>query len=284
VRRHRGWIALDIDGTITDATHRIPPAVAHFLETLFEQGWELIFITGRTFSFADMALHVFTFPFYLALQNGADILHMPSKRLVARNYLNSADIQEIEKACQGILEDFIIYTGYEHGDFCYYRPKNFSNAMLVHLRKIMPLSSEPWKEVGHFDFDASDQFPLIKCLGAKGEMERVQLRLQEHPSVVSTLIRDPLDKDRIYLNLITHREATKGNALMRSMREAKLDGYVIAAGDDLNDISMLEVADCKIVMENAPLEMHKRADILAQSGQKQGIIEALQEAIGKCPT
>ena len=87
------------------------------------------------------------------------------------------------------------------------------------------------------------------CKGGDG---KVHLRLQENPSVVSTLIADPLDNDRIYLNLITHREATKGNALMRAMREAKLNGYVIAAGDDLNDISMLDVADCKIVNGKCP--------------------------------
>jgi hypothetical protein len=229
-------------------------------------------------------LHVFEFPFYLALQNGADILHMPSKRLVARSYVSSAIIKEIEKCYQGLSEDFIVYTGYEHGDFCYYRPKNFSHAMLSHLRKIMPLSLEPWKEVDHFDFDASDQFPLIKCLGEKEEMERLALRLKKIPSIVTTLIRDPLDKDRIYLNLVTSARATKGQALAKAMQEAKAAGYVIAAGDDLNDISMLEDADCKIVMENAPLEMHPLAHILAQSGQKQGIIAALQEAIQKCPS
>jgi HAD superfamily hydrolase (TIGR01484 family) len=279
----RGWIALDIDGTITDASHRVPAPVSQFLHTLQERGWELIFITGRTFSFAHMALHVFTFPYYLALQNGADILHMPSKRLVARNYLNSKVLSEIEKAYTGISEDVIVYTGFEHGDFCYYRPKKFSRAMLDHLHKIMPLSLEPWKEVDHFDFDPSDQFPLIKGLGARAEMERLCSRLEQHPSLISTLIRDPLDSDRIYLNLITHPEATKGKALKRAMREAKQRGYIIAAGDDLNDISMLDAADCKIVMGNAPLQMHSLAHIVAEPAQKHGIIDALKEAVRRCP-
>src|SRR5579862_9450490 len=195
-----------------------------------------------------------------------------------------AIIQEIAQLYHAIPEDFIIYTGYEHGDFCYYRPKKFSQAMLAHLRKIMPLSSEPWKEVDHFDFEASDQFPLIKCLGERNEMERLALKLGAIPSIVTTLIRDPLDNDRIYLNLVTHENATKGKALLRAIDEAKRKGYIIAAGDDLNDLSMLEMADCKIVMENAPLEMHHLADILAQSGQKQGIVAALKEAIHKCPS
>ena len=67
------------------------------------------------------------------------------------------------------------------------------------------------------------------------------------------------------------------------MLESKLGGYVIAAGDDLNDLSMLAAADCKIVMENAPLQMHSIAHILAPSAQKQGIIAALKEAVLQCP-
>ena len=49
---------------------------------------------------------------------------------------------------------------------------------------------------------------------------------------------------------------------------------VLAAGDDLNDISMLQAADIKIVMPAAPKEMHPMATILANDG----IIEALKLA------
>lgn len=281
MREHRGWIALDIDGTITDASHRVPPEVAAYVKELYEHGWEIIFITGRAFAFAHVALQVFTFPFYLAVQNGADIVHMPSRRLVARNYFSSSIISETEKAHLGIPEDFILYTGFEHGDFCYYRPKKFSNVMLARLHALMPFSLEPWKEVDQFTFDTTDQFPLIKCLGIQPEMERLHERLEGLPSVVSTLIRDPSDKHH-FLNLITHQEATKGKALKRAMAEANLGGYVIAAGDDLNDVSMLNVADCKIVMENAPLHMHSMAHILAEPGHKHGIVNALKKAVRLC--
>jgi HAD superfamily hydrolase (TIGR01484 family) len=279
MRRHRGRIALDIDGTVTDATHRVPAPVADFLHEMHAGGWELMFITGRTFSFAIHALHVFTFPFYLALQNGADIVHMPSKQLVARYYLDGAIVHEVEKLYKGISEDFILYTGYERGDFCYYRPKRFSQRLLAHLHKIMPLSQEPWKEVDDFALDAGETFPLIKCLGEKGEMERLAQALEDLPRTATTMIRDPLDDDRIYLNLVTHEQATKGKALMRAIEESDNRGVIIAAGDDLNDISMLEAADFKIVMENAPLEMHSMAHFLAKRGNEMGIIEALQKAV-----
>jgi hydroxymethylpyrimidine pyrophosphatase-like HAD family hydrolase len=92
------------------------------------------------------------------------------------------------------------------------------------------------------------------------------------------MIRDPLD-EAIYLNLVTHPEATKGKALERMIAQTGKRGRVIAAGDDLNDVSMIQVADVGIVMKNAPLQMHPLATILAEPAASQGIIAGLTQAI-----
>jgi hydroxymethylpyrimidine pyrophosphatase-like HAD family hydrolase len=277
MRKHTGWIALDIDGTITDESHQAPPEVVHFLHSLEKKGWELIFITGRTYSFGYHVVKNFDFPFYLAVQNGADILYMPHKELIARHYLDNGVIPVLEQAYQGEKEDFIVYAGYERGDFCYYRPERFSPALAKHLDKIMALSPEPWKPVHGFDFEKGISFPLAKCLGTKEAMQRVNGLLQAFPGVSATMIRDPLGEG-IYLILVTSKQATKGNALQIVKQVIGDGGPVIAAGDDLNDISMLQNADVKIVMSSAPREMHPMATILAEHGKQHGIIEALAKA------
>ncbi len=277
MRKHIGWIALDIDGTITDHTHRAPEQVVEFLHSLEKKGWELVFITGRTFSFGYNVVKSFNFHYYLAVQNGADILYMPCKDLVARHYLDHTVIPALEHAYQGEKEDFIIYSGYEQGDFCYYRPERFSAKLTEHLHRIMALSPEPWKAVPDFDFKTTMSFPLIKCLGSKAAMMRINRLLQTFPQLSATMIKDPLGED-IYLNLVTAKQATKGNALRIIQNVLNEGGPVIAAGDDLNDISMLEAADVKIIMASAPSEMHPLATIVAQHGAQHGIIEALRKA------
>ncbi len=278
MRKHIGWIALDIDGTITDATHHAPPQVVQFLHDLEKKGWEIVFITGRTFSYGYRVVKAFDFPFYLAVQNGADILFMPHKELVARHYLDPQVIPVLEKAYRGEKEDFLVYAGYDKGDFCYYRPEKFSPSMKEHIHKIMATSPEPWRSVEDFNFEKSIAFPLIKCLGSREAMLRINALLQPFPEITATMIRDPL-ADGIYLNLITAKQATKGNALQRVKDVIGDGGPVIAAGDDLNDISMLECADVKIVMSAAPKEMHSMATILASHGEQHGIIDALKQAI-----
>lgn len=279
MRKHAGWIALDIDGTITDESHHAPPQVVQFLHSLEKKGWELIFITGRTFSFGYRVVKEFDFPFYLAIQNGADILYMPHKELVSRHYLDNKVIPVLENAYRGEKEDFIVYAGYERGDFCYYRPERFSPAFVEHLHKIMTLSPEPWKSVQNFDFDQQMSFPLAKCLGTRESMQRISALLQTFPDISATMIRDPLGVG-IYLILVTAKEATKGHALNIVKQVIGDGGPVIAAGDDLNDISMLQNADVKIVMSSAPAEMHSMATILAEHNHEQhGIIDALTKAI-----
>lgn len=276
VRKHIGWIALDIDGTITDKTHHAPEEVVQFLCSLEKRGWEIVFITGRTFSFCFSVVKEFPFPFYLAIQNGADILMMPQKELISRHYFDRAVISVLNEVCSGEREDFIIYAGYERGDFCYYRPDRFSPAMREHLNKVMALSPEPWQKVQEFTFGKEDRFPLAKCFGTKEAMERINTLLKNVPEVAVTMIGDPLGKE-VYLNLVTAKEATKGNALRVIKQVMGEGGPTIAAGDDLNDISMLEVADIKIVMDSAPAEMLHLATIVA-SVKPGGIIEALTRA------
>lgn len=278
MRKHIGWIALDIDGTITDDSHHAPREVVQFLHAVQKKGWELIFITGRTFSFAYRVVKEFDFPLYLAVQNGADILSMPDQKLIARHYLDQRMIPILERAYEGEKEDFIVYAGYQHGDFCYYRPQHFSAQLTEHLQKIMALSLEPWKSVSDFNFDQESSFPLAKCLGTKESMQRVNALLQTCPDVSATMIRDPLGEN-IYLNLVTTKQATKGHALQIVKQMVGDTGPVIAAGDDLNDISMLLPADIRIVMASAPLEMHSLATILAHHGAEHGIISALKKAI-----
>ncbi len=278
----KGWIALDIDGTVTDGTEPMSHATAWYLGQLQAQGWQLMFITGRTFSFAHRALKNLAFPYLLAVQNGSDIISMPESKVIDQRYLESDAVLRVENAYRGQEEDFLIYAGYEHGDFCYYRPKHFSPGFHEYLKKIMALAPEPWKALTSFHELEGKRFPLIKCLGPEEGMLLIEAKLRSIPGLEVVAIRDPF-RPNLHLALVTDREATKGHALERAISKlgaGKKRGRIIAAGDDRNDLSMLAKADIRIVMGTAPDEVKKEADIIAMSSKEDGIIAALKEATG----
>ncbi len=62
----KGLIALDIDGTLTDNLKPTPAEVAAYLRFLSAEGWEMAFITGRTFHWGYTALKQLNFPYHFA--------------------------------------------------------------------------------------------------------------------------------------------------------------------------------------------------------------------------
>lgn len=273
----KGWITLDIDGTITTELRSIPAPVISHLTQLNQEGWNIAFITGRALCYTDMPLKGISFPYFLAVQNGADILEMPSKRLISRSYLDHKVIGAIDQAYVNEKEDFILYSGYEKGDFCYYRPSRYSSKLLSYLKKLGALSVEPWRPLDSFDFGHEDYFPMVKCLGPQEEMKKIHSTLAQIENVDVTLIRDPFSDDGFYLNLVTSQKATKGKAVQK-LRDFSGGGLIIAAGDDLNDTSMIEAADIGIVMQTAPQSLLDKAHIIAPPAAQMGIIQGLKKA------
>ena len=279
MEKTKGWICLDIDGTITSDPHSVPDAVIRYFSSLYDKGWRFVFITGRTLAFANATLSCIPFPFLFSVQNGADLLQMPGKKLIKQCYLSSSVIKKLDEIYEGREEDYIIYSGWEAGDFCYYRPHRFSEWMTNYLELMMTLVEEPWQALHSFGPLRDKSFPLIKCLGTKEHMQEVEKYLQEIPEINVTCIKDPMSKEGYYLNLITDKKASKGNALTYIRTLAAPGVPFIAGGDDRNDISLLEAANIAIAMQTAPEDVLKHADIIAPPASEMGIIAALEEAI-----
>ena len=273
----KGTIALDIDGTIAKKDCMIPSSVVEHLNQLYMDGWRFIFATGRSFTFAMSALSKLNFPFLTALHNGADLIEMPACKLVGRVYLNLETIRELEILYKEYAEDLIVYAGFEKGDLCYFRPKRFSHNMLEYIKNLEKFSASPWLEVQ--DFIALDQtiFPMVKCVGEKSHLTSFRENISHLKYLKTCIIKEPFYDH--HLLLINHINANKGAAVKKLMDLYNLKAPLIVAGDDTNDIPLLEVGDISIAMNPAPQSLKDLADIIAPSSEDQGIIEGLQRAI-----
>lgn len=276
----KGWIALDIDGTITIERHRIPERVVAYLRSLFHDGWRIALATGRSFSFASSPLSRFDFPYLLLPQNGSIVLQMPEAHVLFRRYLSSKILPIIDQAFQGFDTDYLIYAGYEKGDFCYWRPSRFCQEDLAYLLDLQSREKKNWQAVDQFDPIVLGQFPLIKCFGPFPRMKIIAERLRQTCLFEVSEIRDPFH-DVYSLLLVTDRLATKGASLQQAFELLGRGEIVIAAGDDANDVSLLQSADIKIAMSHAPEPLKDMADLIAPPTVEEGIIHALRSALNK---
>lgn len=275
---HRGTIALDIDGTITNREHQIPDGVATYFENLHKDGWQFVFVTGRPFSFAMMTLPKLTFPFLLAVQNGADLIEMPDRKRIDRAYLKIDVVEALDALYEGEEGDFLVYGGFDHGDLCYFRPDRFSPKMQEYLKEIEKLSATPWIPLKTFQIEHQSTFPLIKYIGKEEVLRKFDEKLKTIPDLKTSIIRDPIDPS-LHLTLITHKEADKGIAAKKFIEKYNLNRPLITGGDDNNDIPLLKVGDIRIAMDGAPEVLQNIAHIIAPPADRMGIIQGLEEAI-----
>ncbi|MBS0626485.1 MAG: HAD family phosphatase [Verrucomicrobia bacterium] len=272
----KGWIALDIDGTLTLDKYSVPNEVTSYLKGLQNEGWRIALATGRTCFFASMALSTFDFPYDFLVQNGSAALQMPGKRLIFKKYISPRAIHSVEKALDGMDADFLVYSGYEKGDFCYWRPERFSKEHLDYVEKLQKREKETAKAID--SFEGLDPFPLIKCFGSFDQMTDAARRLRATGLFQVAQIRDVFTPGYQIL-LVTDLHASKGHSLRELMRIEGRGAKVIAAGDDENDLSLFDEADIKIAMAHSPEILLKRATLVAPPTSEMGIIAALEKVI-----
>jgi len=273
-----GIIALDIDGTTADFGCPISAEVSTYLHGLATSGWDLVFITGRTFTDGERLLQHLPFPYYFAVQNGAITLQMPEAKVISKCLLDKRIFPGMERICQDEPTDFVIFAGYEHQDCCYYRSHNFSNDLLLYLKDRSEAFFSNWIDLPSFDNLPLLDFPSVKCFGTIDSATRISHRIEKEIGLHAPLIKDPFRED-YYVVQATHASVSKGSALRQLAQEIAPQKPIIAAGDDNNDISMLDEATIRIVMASAPAHLLATAHVMAPPAKENGIIQGLQEAL-----
>lgn len=274
----KGIIALDIDGTVTAEAHAIDPKVVDYLHFLYQQHWKLIFITGRSFQWGFSTLRHLPFEFHLAVQNGAFLLDMPSRKILRRRLVNESMLPAMESICLEEGIDFAIYTGYENKDISYYRPSRIPSDMVYYLQCRREAHNEQWKAMDDYTQLPVKSYASFKCFADKERAYRISKKIEAQLGLHAPPIQDPFDRD-YYVVQATHPEANKGQVLYDFKQMQSTKKVVIAAGDDANDLTMLQQADIKVVMETAPEFLLQIADVIAPRASEHGIIEGLQKAI-----
>lgn len=274
----RGIIALDIDGTLTNELHTIHADVISLLTSLHQQGWQMIFITGRTFTWGYQTLKGLSFPYHLSVQNGAILVEMPSRKIIKRKYLDQSILSKMDEICTGEPTDFVIYSGIEDNDNYYYRPNRFSPEMLKYVTARCKHLDENWTAMDSFDKLHLHGFASVKCFGEYPSIERISNRIETEIGLHAPPIKDPFQEGR-FVSQATHPEVNKGFALGDFISLIPDHGLIIAAGDDNNDLPMLQRADIKIAMANAPRSLLGIANIIAPPASQNGILTGLKYGV-----
>lgn len=274
----KGIIALDIDGTVTSTTHGLDQEVIHSLHKLHQDGWRFIFITGRPFRWGSQTLESLPFSFAFAVQNGALLLEMPDKKILSRKPLAKELLPAMEEIGRAFQTDFVVYGGYENEDVCFYRPHFLPPSILAYVNERKTSLGETWQALQTFSHFPVDFFSSVKFFATEEQAFSISSHIENRLGLHAPPNRDPFNR-HFFVIQVTHPQATKGDILKEFIELTGISAPIIAAGDDYNDRSMLNIAHVKVVMGNAPADLLRIADVIAPPASRQGIIQGLSDAI-----
>lgn len=277
MRIFKGMIAIDIDGTLTQKKEEVDRKLIQYLSTVHKKNWQLVFVTGRNFSFSESIVRRFSSPLYVVVQNGAAIFSMPEKKLICLHSLNKKILHQLVHAAEQCKVALLIEFFSNGQDAILYDPEMMTNEEREYLQYRSTFFKGKWQTYHPLVDYPIEDFIVSKIFGKDPELKKFA-EMIENVACESIFMRDPFRKDR-HLYYIQSNFASKKNAILY-LQQFFPDTQLMVAGDDLNDLSLLEIADHAIVMEHAPSSLKRIADCIIDTNPN-CLIEALEKGMDR---
>jgi Cof subfamily protein (haloacid dehalogenase superfamily) len=268
-------LALDIDGTILDSDGRIPEDNRDAIARAIEAGVEVVLATGRRYDFARPIFDKLPAPLTLILSNGAIVKTREGDTLM-RSLLPHHVAREVLARVPAHRESAAVVFD---------RPREGQ----------VVFEAIDWEHPRHHRFFAanrpflSEVAPLEACLtedpiqvmfsGGCVEMRQVFEELQDAPLDCSVALTEYEHRNFSLVDIV-QAGCSKGATLRRwSERRGFAPTEVMAMGDNLNDLQMLEFAGTPVVMGNALAELKARGWAMTASNDEAGVARAIERFI-----
>lgn len=285
-------LAIDLDGTLLDSDGHVPDANRDAITRAMEAGVEIVLATGRRYDFARPIFEALPGPLTLILSNGAVVKTREGQTLmrhllprdVAREVLAQAP-EHRESAAVTFDRPREGQVVYEVIDWEHPQHHRFFAMNRPYLSEMTPLE------------DCLTEDPVqVMFSGGCAEMRDLYFRLKAeatNPDSRGFRLEPDVPADgqtprfEVALTEYAHRDlslvdviragCSKGTALREwaAMRGVPRDA-VMAVGDNLNDVSMLEFAGTPVLMGNALGELKARGWAVTSTNDEAGVARAIE--------
>jgi Cof subfamily protein (haloacid dehalogenase superfamily) len=276
-------LAIDIDGTLLDSRGQLPAAHREAVVAAVERGVEIALVTGRSFHFARPVADLLPVPLTLVVNNGA-VVKDKSGVTALRHVLPREIAQRILAETRGHEE---------HVAIVFDRADINDDRQIVYERMDWTLPNRR----GYFEknraFIAAAEGPLSEALADEDPIQvmfnggvrpmRELLRLLTGLPIAdqfSVALTEYEARDFALVD-VNGAGCSKGSTLARWVsRRGWTADEVMAVGDNLNDVEMLDFAGTSFVMGNAADALKARGYRLTASNDEGGLASAIRIALG----
>lgn len=262
-------LALDLDGTLTSSQKQVSPGNRAAIRKAQEAGCDIILASGRPVlgiqKVAD-ALDLHTYGGYILAYNGGQIIDCRSGKDLVKRTIPHTYYHDICECGHRFPINVLTYNSEgviaESDSAEYVRLEGYNNSIPVikveSLEKAIKGDVVKFMAVGEPD-DLKPAFEYMKELFAG------KLNVFFSEPYFLEITPPGIDKAASLENLLK---------ILGVAREE-----LIACGDGLNDIPMLEYAGFSVAMGNAYEETKELADVVVASNDEDGVAEAIERFI-----
>ena len=280
-------IASDMDGTLLDSSMQISPENAAAIKHATEQGVEFIVATGRNRTEALPALEQVGIECAMVTLNGAQVFDKTGQSL----FTVPIDAQTVTSILDLLDERDIYYeVATDQGLFSQGQEQRIE-LFATHLGEVMPhlthkmaiamvasqLEILPIHYVKNVRQRLAEGLEVLKIICFHKEEARVLGPVAKELEGFGELSITSSGANNIEIN---HRDAQKGIAVAHLAHERNIPlEQIMTIGDNLNDISMIQMAGVSFAMGNAALEVKEYAKYVTDTNIEDGVGKAILRAL-----
>lgn len=270
-------MAIDIDGTLLDSQWQVPDRNRTAIAAAIARGVEVAIVTGRRHDFARPVFDALGCPVTAITANGAMVrtadghtaLRHLLPRATARAILESTPehrdgaglIFDREREGQVVVERV---------DWAHPSRRGYAERNREYLLEIDPLEAALTDDPIQVFFNGPVE-PMRALIGA----------LRARPDAGSFTVATTQYEARDFAMVdVLAPGCTKGATLAEWARRRRYDrSEVLALGDNLNDLEMLEAAGLPVVMGNAVPELLARGWTVTATADDAGVADAIERFV-----
>lgn len=269
-------IAIDIDGTLLDSRGRIPEPNIEAVRAALDAGLHVTLVTGRSYPFARAVAGALPDAVTLIVSNGA-IERTMDGRTTARRLLARATARRVLEQTRAFRSHSAVlfdrdaagHVVAESMDWDHPHRRGYWERHRHFIGHVAPLEDSLTEDPIQVMFNGD--VATMRAVHASVRVDGMSMCLTEYESRDFSLLD------------ITAATATKGHAL--AARAAALGvtaAEVMAIGDNLNDVQMLEFAGVPVVMGNAVDGLRRRGWHETATHDAAGVAQAIRRlALGE---
>lgn len=272
-------LAIDIDGTLLDSRGRLPDAHRDALVEASARGIDVALVTGRSFHFTGPVVSLLPIPLTLIVNNGAvvkrktgetELRHVLSREAARRVLDETRQFEDSVALVFDRLDDRQIV--FERMDWShpqrrgyYAKNKAFIAGTPTPLRDT--LTEDPIQVM--FNGSVEPMRALVAALRAMPGADQFSVAITEYVQRDFSLID------------VNGAGCSKGTTLARWVEQRGMTAAdVMAIGDNLNDVEMLDFAGTAYVMGNATDALKSRGYRVTGTNDEDGLATAIRESLG----